>query len=348
MAPKRPAAEGAAAADFQPSQSSKAPGGKKPPTEGGKAAQPKPPRAVAEVDYPEPEEFLFDAEIDLAATIAANAAALHGNTALERLLQEWRAFSEKQLDANGRLAVRVVAAFAEGERAGRSEAALTGGEGGAGTSEASGMRVTGERMHLRCKSIGDLMGPQLGRGHDCLRNPPGCTGDVKVALRTLSVEDATLYILDAYAQQQSAALQGQSSEPGAGGSSVNGEEAGGALPSNWTEQLAQWESEGMEERAQFERMGATIARCLGGLTVFVMRNGGHYVATTHLKYVLGLEKKPYELFRILREHNRASGRPMEAKGEDVDWNKFNEQLNGRQSFYGGHGGSPPDRLWRDG
>ncbi|GAQ92529.1 hypothetical protein KFL_010410020 [Klebsormidium nitens] len=183
------------------------------------------------------------------------------------------------------------------------------------------------------------MGGQQNRGHDCLRDPPnsGRGETVKVASRTLSVEDATLYILDAYAQhalrvqESPAAGDGSPGNGGAAGGStrrtpVDGEAAGGALPTCWTDQLAQWESEGVEERERHERMAETVPRCLRGLPVFVMRNGGHYLATTHLKYVLGLEKKPYELFRILREVNRTSWQPHEEGGDGVDINEFHEKL----------------------
>ncbi|GAQ92388.1 histone H3 [Klebsormidium nitens] len=159
MAPKRPA-KVAASVESKPPQRKKVAGEK-----ADQTGRP-PPEKLGPEAYPEPPEALFDARIDLAATIAANAAALYGDSAIKRHLQEWRGFAERQQTQDGRVAVRVVAAFVEGEGAfGAEVAALGGGDsGGAGTSEAGDMRAPAEKMHLRCKSIGDLMaGGPVGR-----------------------------------------------------------------------------------------------------------------------------------------------------------------------------------------
>lgn len=315
---------------------SKPPGGSKPAATREKGKAVKGTRPERE-DYPEPEESLFDAVLNLSATIAANAAALYGNTGLQSLLVRWRAYAEKELSETGRVQVQVLASFLEGVELGADEpqAALTGVSEGREAAESSEQgKSDGERraakVQVRIKRIGDMMGGRAARGHNCL-NDVASGPQPAMAHRTLSVEDATLFILDSYAKSQNAALQG-TEDAAAGESSAQeqgeGKEVGGGLPSNWTAQFDQWDKEKVPWREQVERFGKAVTGCLAGLPVFVMENGGTYYSLTHLKYVLGLEKKPYELFRILREENRATRDPEEAlDAETLD--DHNAQLSGK-------------------
>ena len=342
MAPKK-----RSAAEKNPSSSSQPPpkkaalkqGEPSPPSEPPSS---KPARNEPE-DYPEPPEAIFDAEIDLAATIATNAAAFQGNLALETHLQQWGRFVVTKLGEDQRVAVHVVAAFVEGER---SEGLLTSqGESSAaeGSADAAG---PSDSLGARVKSIGELMGGLAGRGHDCLKVDPAAPRD-STANRTLSVEDATLYVLHCYAERMHSALRGRPSDEVRGGEEgEEGEGFGGALPMVWAEQLAAWEAEGVDERERYERMGRIIERCLPGLPVFVMKNGRRYLSTTHLKYVLGTEKRPYELFRMLRKDSESESDSEDSAGDDES-DPPSETGTGDKMLTAGDGGRSSSRALLD-
>lgn len=61
-----------------------------------------------------PPETFFDVQLDIAATLAANAAALEGKPVYAQLMHDWRVASEKEVTADGRLAIAVLASFVEG------------------------------------------------------------------------------------------------------------------------------------------------------------------------------------------------------------------------------------------
>lgn len=61
-----------------------------------------------------PPDAFFDAQIDISATLAANAAALEGKPVYAQLMHDWRLASEKEATSDGRIAVAVLASFVEG------------------------------------------------------------------------------------------------------------------------------------------------------------------------------------------------------------------------------------------
>ena len=61
-----------------------------------------------------PPDAFFNVQIDISATLAANAAALEGKPAYARLMHDWRAASEKEVTVDGRIAIGVLGSFVEG------------------------------------------------------------------------------------------------------------------------------------------------------------------------------------------------------------------------------------------
>jgi hypothetical protein len=72
-----------------------------------------------------PPNILFDVQIDIQGTLAANPATLEGNTMYGKVLHSWRVTSEREMTPDGRVPIGVVAAFMEDELHGL--AALTEG-----------------------------------------------------------------------------------------------------------------------------------------------------------------------------------------------------------------------------
>lgn len=72
-----------------------------------------------------PPEF-FAAQVDVPATLAANAAALEGGPIYAQLMQQWKLASEPHVTPDGRLALGVIAQFLEGPK--ESRKALSGAQ----------------------------------------------------------------------------------------------------------------------------------------------------------------------------------------------------------------------------
>jgi hypothetical protein len=57
-----------------------------------------------------PPDILFDAQINIQGTLAANPATLEGNTMYGKVLHSWRATSEREMTPDERVPIGVVAA----------------------------------------------------------------------------------------------------------------------------------------------------------------------------------------------------------------------------------------------
>ena len=162
-----------------------------------------------------PPEFLFDAQIDVAATLAANMATFQGAGLPRDLLQRWMRYAGPRLDPEGRVAVVRVAEFVEMAIRGRdlegegqaaieaqAGAAASGEAGPSGHAQRSSTEAApgGEEqaaVKARAKAMIDLFGSRVGRGQCVLKDPP--TGR-RANFRTLALEVATLYVVNALVQ----------------------------------------------------------------------------------------------------------------------------------------------------
>ena len=61
-----------------------------------------------------PPTAFFDVQLDISATLAANAAALEGKPVYARLMHEWRVASAEEVTSEGRIPIGVLASFVEG------------------------------------------------------------------------------------------------------------------------------------------------------------------------------------------------------------------------------------------
>src|SRR6476469_1062524 len=288
-----------------------------------------------------PPEFLFDAQIDVAATLAANMATFQGAGLPRDLLQRWMRYAGPRLDPEGRVAVVRVAEFVEMAIRGRDlegegQAAIEAQAGAAASGEAgpsghaqrsSTEAAPGGEEHAavkaRAKAMIDLFGSRVGRGQCVLKDPP--TGR-RANFRTLALEVATLYVITALVQT-AAGLAEKPVEPEEPEGAEEGTEKGkgkgkeketekekekevcSGLPHlgglTWVKQYEKWEQEGLDKK-QRNRLAAQIQlKSLRALPVFVMKNGGTYYSSTMLKYIIGVEHHPYTLFRLMRDVNRS-------------------------------------------
>jgi hypothetical protein len=160
-----------------------------------------------------PPEFLFDAQIDVPATLAANMATFEGAPQASDLLQQWMRYASRRLEPDGRIAVIWVAEYVEltirgtdleGEEQAAIEAQVgtaTSGEAGpSGHAEAPSVTAAaqgGEKkaaVKARAKAINDLFGSRAGRGQRVLQNRPT---NRRADHRSLALEVATLYVANA-------------------------------------------------------------------------------------------------------------------------------------------------------
>lgn len=137
--------------------------------------------------------------------------------------------------------------------------------------------------------------------------------------RTVSLEDATLYVLNARMVQ----------------------EEWTAPPLHvidWKQQRKQWSKEGLSEAAQQEMEVETVAEVLRKLPVFVLEGLGPYYSATQLKYATGTNSHVLTLYRFIRDAKRLGGRDRE-KGEP-EFDGF--ELKGSLPLAGRPTGARPD------
>ena len=287
-----------------------------------------------------PPEFLFDAQLDIPATLAANMATFQGAPLPRDLLQRWMRYAGPRQEPPGRIPVIWVAEFVEltirgRDLEGEGQAAIeaqagAAASGGAGSSGHAAPRVTaaargGEEqaaVKARAKAMNDLFGNPAGRGQRVLQDHPT---NRRADHRTLALEVATLYVVNALGVRAA----GGSKEPEEAdeepevpaegtekGKGKEKEECKG-LPHlgdlTWAKQREKWKQEGLDSR-QIRRLAAQIQlKALRSLPIFVMKNGGTYYSSTMLKYILGVEHHAYILFRLMRDVNRSGESDSDAE-----------------------------------
>lgn len=287
------------------------------------------------VDLEPPPEALFDAQIDVAATLAANPALLRNAPLASHYTQRWLHYvrTRSLLQVGNRIAVGAIAEFVECELRGvdamrgegplpwRSPRLIEAGarravdESGGGSSAAGGSggesgeveleseNVAKERRQAtarRVKAMGDMFGPRPKRGQNVL----AVGHNQEDESLTLPDDVASLYVVS---QLVDAFTTRASGEGEVGGLPGLGE-------ATWAKQREKWEKAGLDQTQQARCEGELQMRALRGLPFFVLKNGGTYYSGTMLKYVLGMENHQYVLFRMLRDVNRR-GRKESAGGE---------------------------------
>jgi hypothetical protein len=145
-------------------------------------------------------DSLFDAQLNIQATLAANAASFQGNQAYRHFLQKWQRFYAGKFGPNGRIDIGSVTRFLLGageEETGGLAGILAAGEE-AGQSGAQDEKAQKAALRKKAKLINDLFGPQKGRGHGITEN-----NTVRgIQNRTVPLEAATLYVLNDWVKEQ--------------------------------------------------------------------------------------------------------------------------------------------------
>jgi hypothetical protein len=142
-------------------------------------------------------DSLFDAQLNIQATLAANAASFQGYQAYRHILQQWQRFYAGNVDPNGRIDIGSVARFLLGMEQGEI-GALAGGSAAGEEAGQSGAEADKELLCKKAKAINDLFGPAKGRGHGITLNNEG-RGIVN---RTVPLEAATLFVLNDWVTHQ--------------------------------------------------------------------------------------------------------------------------------------------------
>jgi hypothetical protein len=229
-----------------------------------------------------PPEFLFDAQLDIPATLAANMATFQGAPLPRDLLQQWMRYAGPRQEPPGRIPVIWVAEFVEltirgRDSEGEGQAAIeaqagAAASGGAGSSGHAAPWVTaaargGEEqaaVNARAKTMNDLFENRPGRGQQVLQDHPT---NRRADHRTLALEVTTLYVVNAL----SVRAAGGSKEPEEAneepevpaegtekGKGKEKEECKG-LPHlgdlTWAKQREKWKQEGLDSR-QIRRLAA--------------------------------------------------------------------------------------------
>jgi hypothetical protein len=231
-----------------------------------------------------PPEFLFDAQLDIPATLAAKMATFQGAPLPRDLLQLWMRYAGPRQEPPWRIPVIWVAEFVEltirgRDLEGEGQAAIeahTGAaaSGGAGSTGHAAPKITAaareEEEHAAVKAIAkamnDLFGNRAGRGQRVLQDHPT---NRRANHRTLSLEVATLYVVNAMGMRAA----GGSKEPEEGNEepevpAEGTEKAKGkekeeckGLPHlgdlTWAKQREKWKQEGLHSK-QIRRLAAQI------------------------------------------------------------------------------------------
>ncbi|GAQ93085.1 hypothetical protein KFL_012900010 [Klebsormidium nitens] len=209
-------------------------------------------------------------------------------------MHDWRVFSEKEVTSDGRVVVAVLASFVE-------ELSRTASLPEPGSAEGP----ANSKWYSRCKRISDLFGASKGRGHGVLQPPAIDSKYQGLEGRTVSIEDATVYVFNEWLERGTWAetsIQMQT----------------------WKEQREAWASEGLSTADQLRREGEAMADMLRALPVFVVRGlSGAYYSETQLKYATGTNAHPFQLYQMLRDSANRKGRegavgtPDEEREDDV-------------------------------
>lgn len=226
-------------------------------------------------------DSLFDAQLNIQATLAANAASFQGNQAYRHILQQWQRYYAGKVDPNKWIDIGSVARFLLGMEQGDQGALAEGSAAG----EEAGQSAQEDKKLLRktAKALNDLFGPQKGRGHGITLNNEARG----VVNRTVPLEAATLYVLNVWVKEQDLVPKEKES---------------------WKALREKWMAEGIR-KAERDRMEAkNLLDILQCMPVFVMQNGGVYYSETMLRWAIGWQEHGYKLFRYIRDHGNQKGK----------------------------------------
>jgi hypothetical protein len=212
---------------------------------------------------------LFDAQLDIQATLAANATLFQGNQAYRQFLQKWQRFYAGKVGPNGRIDIGSVARFLLGageEETGGLAGILAAGEE-VGQLSAQDEKAQKAAFHSKAKLIDDLFGPQKGRGHGITEN-----NTVRgVQNRTVPLEAATLYVLNDWVKEQN--LVPKEKEL-------------------WDALRAKWMAEGIPKKERDRMEAKNFLEILQCMPVLMMQNGGVYYSETMLQWAIGWQEHP--------------------------------------------------------
>ena len=174
---------------------------------------------------------------------------------------------------------------------------------------------SGDVYYKRCKLINDLFGSQKGRGHGVLREAPPDTRFKGLEGKTVSLEDATVYVFNEWCVKQewvSASIAKKS----------------------WKQLREEWKGEGLGETEQLRREGEAMQQMLRGLPVFVFKGlPGAYYSETQLKYATGLSAHPFRLYQMMRDAKRGEGPGQAEEGEGGgDWGALGDREDPLEGF----------------
>jgi hypothetical protein len=226
---------------------------------------------------------LFDAQLNIQATLAANAASSQGNQANRHFLQKWRRFYAGKVGPIGRIDIGSVARFllgvGEEERGG--VAGITAAREEAGQSLAEDKKAQKKAFRKKAKLMNDLFGP--GRGHGITEN-----NEAKgVQNRTVPLEVATLYVLNDWVKEQNLVLKEKES---------------------WDAMRARWTAEGIPKKERDRMEAKSLLEILQCMPVFMMQNGGAYYFEMMLLWAIVWQEHPYKLFRYIHDHGNRKGK----------------------------------------
>jgi hypothetical protein len=191
---------------------------------------------------------LFNAQLNIQATLAANAALFQGNQAYRHILQQWQRFYAGKVDPNGRIDIGSVARFLLGMEQAET-GALAGGSAAGDEAGQSGAQANKELLCKKAKALNDLFGPAKGRGHGITLNNEGRG----VVNRTVPLEAATLYALNDWVTQQNLVPKQKES---------------------WDALRAKWTAKGIPKNERDRMEAKSLLESLQCMPVFVMQNGG--------------------------------------------------------------------------
>jgi hypothetical protein len=240
-------------------------------------------------------DSLFDAQLNVQATLAANAASFQSIQAYRHFLQKWQRFYAGKVGPNGRIDIGSVARFllGAGEEETRGLAGISAAEEEAGQSSAQDEKAQKAAFRSKAKLINDLFGPQKGRGHGIPEN-----NTVRgVQNWTVPLEATTLYVLNDWMKEQN--LVSKENE-------------------SWDALRAKWMAEGIPKKERDRMEAKNLLEILQCMPVFVMQNGGVYYSETMLRWAIGWQEHPYKLFRYIRDHGNRKGKPELARENAVE------------------------------
>lgn len=158
------------------------------------------------------------------------------------------------------------------------------------------------------RSINDMFGQSKNRGQGVLKEAPkGSRWGDGVEGRTVSIEDATLYVFKAWMERED-----WKTPP--------------LHHVNWRERRRQWDEEGVRDEDQIRMEGELVVSMLRKLPVFVLKGLGAYYSATQLKYATGTNAHVVDLYRYLRDSKRKGGREKEEGEEDAEGFMLEESL----------------------